>query len=469
MNCSDFRAKWLNHAYETDLSHIETCDDCLHWIETVLASGEEVQFMKEFPQPSADLEERIMQTIYAENGKAILPPLTAAEETPSDPAQRAENPWRRMIRNRWGAWIGAAAVLLVVSLMGIQGQFQNDMERAGSHSAAGAAQESIASSVEPSTPESSEKATTFTVLESPQSEASAATGTEDSAASPAQSLQAEQPNSPASDKQPKPEQEERNALEQTLIAMDTPNRPQVQPVARAHAETSLASRDATGLAESVTEQQKQAEAPEVGGQPSDTAMQAAEETDSISSASPRESDVVSMAGMDEVPTAAKTEHAASEGPKVAEMPLTISTFSDVTLAAQVSDIPVPVLVGLPDGFALQEISLRYPSETSKHVSAVTASYKRDDHLVSVAVTRNDSPQRSLSIPGTFVDRRLFPIGSDQAIAVTHDPKTAANRSEHEVHFLTTQESIPLYVTITGSGVSIDEVIHAARTIQWSQG
>jgi hypothetical protein len=473
MNCNDFRAQWLSHVDEAALSHIETCDDCLNWIETAFASEEEINFMKEFPQPSADLEDRIMQTIYAANGNGVLPPLTAAQETASDPAQPAEKPRRSWWHYRRIAWISAAGILLIVGLIRIQGQLgDSGSEQAAMHSAAGAP-ESASPSAAPSAAASGEGAITFAGGESSAKEAPGTLrdgGPQESAASQAQAPErSEQPASPVPDMQQAPQEEEPSVIEQALIAMDTANLPQATPAARAHAERSLASRDAAGEPESENQTLQQANAKKSAAQPAGGSNQAAE-TNVGTFAARQESEAISMAASEEVPRAFAAPEAAGDGqPEIAEMPLTISTFTDVKLAAQVSDIPIPVLVGLPDGFLPETISLRYLSETSKHVSAVSTSYRRDKQLVSVLITRNDSPKRSLSIPGTFVDRRLFPIGRDQAIAVTHDPKTAMGKAEHEVHFITTRDNIPLYVTITGSGVSLDDLIEAARTMQWDQG
>ncbi|MDF2680473.1 MAG: hypothetical protein K0R47_1663, partial [Brevibacillus sp.] len=70
MNCQAFRKAWLEEDTDSDvISHIETCDDCMAWIEKLLDTDEEVQFLKEVPLPSVNLEERIMQAIYQDAGQ----------------------------------------------------------------------------------------------------------------------------------------------------------------------------------------------------------------------------------------------------------------------------------------------------------------------------------------------------------------------------------------------------------------
>ena len=109
MNCQEFRRHWIHDADNTDTTHIETCDDCLNWVEANFTS-EEAMFMKEFPQPSAQLEDRIMQAVYQLSVPQSVPPLTAAAENVVHTAAIKRFP-RRYLQL---GWVGAAAVILAI-------------------------------------------------------------------------------------------------------------------------------------------------------------------------------------------------------------------------------------------------------------------------------------------------------------------------------------------------------------------
>ncbi|UFJ41670.1 hypothetical protein LOK74_03910 [Brevibacillus humidisoli] len=474
MNCNDFRIKWMDHVDETALSHIETCDDCLNWIETAFASEEEVTFMKEFPQPSAELEDRIMQTIYAANGQGVLPPLSAAQQSVSVDLKRPKRSWTRL---RTGAWVSAAGILLVVGFIGMQAQLGGGgMQQAGSDSTAVAPQSSAPSAAELAP--ANNTAMTYASQESsmsdePSQESGVHNSEAEAASLPEETEPQEQRGGTVPEMLGKPLEENLSNMEEALIAMDSANLPQAKHASRPHSETSLTSRDAG--AKVPENKNASAENPKNAEKADGTA---AKPTDA-SNADQIEEPLAVQDGTEEKLTATGSEQGEAATDETGELsddvhqgivrePVTISTFSDVETAAQVSDIPIPVLVNLPSGFERQSISLRYRSETSNQVSAVSAAYTRDDDQIQVAITRNDSPKRTLSIPGTFVDRRLFPVGSDQAIAVTHDPKNSTARAEHEVHLITTRDNIPLYVTLTASGIRLEELIDLTRTIQWDQ-
>lgn len=78
MNCQEFRKAWEDTTNESTLFHIETCEECMVWIEAQFANGEEVQFLKEVPRPSAQLEDNIMQAIYKMTGQESTPQAAAA-------------------------------------------------------------------------------------------------------------------------------------------------------------------------------------------------------------------------------------------------------------------------------------------------------------------------------------------------------------------------------------------------------
>ncbi|XOS92184.1 hypothetical protein ACLMAB_28610 [Brevibacillus laterosporus] len=127
MNCHEFKAKWTNTVDDDiALSHLETCDECLAWLENEWSSSEENLFLKEIPQPSIDLENSIMNKIYAspqhhgsssqsEKTEPGIIPLAA-----TDQAKVSSMPKAKRFRFLSYPVLGAASVLLVMGLVGVQ-------------------------------------------------------------------------------------------------------------------------------------------------------------------------------------------------------------------------------------------------------------------------------------------------------------------------------------------------------------
>ncbi|MGE5704890.1 MAG: hypothetical protein ACM32O_20370, partial [Clostridia bacterium] len=113
MNCQEFRSKWNHSADDAVFTHIETCDDCLNWIEKSANTVEEAMFLKEYPTPSVELEERIMQAIYATASHNV--PLTATA-LPASGDLLSEKPNKR--RFFIPTWVAAAGILIAVGLIG---------------------------------------------------------------------------------------------------------------------------------------------------------------------------------------------------------------------------------------------------------------------------------------------------------------------------------------------------------------
>lgn len=117
MNCQEFRKAWLNETDSDTLSHIQHCNECLTWIDASFTSNEEVRFMKEYPHPSAQLENRIMQAIYETSGQGVTPPLSAATH-----ALPSKQPFTKIFRRfPVVTWVSAAGILLAVGLLSYQG------------------------------------------------------------------------------------------------------------------------------------------------------------------------------------------------------------------------------------------------------------------------------------------------------------------------------------------------------------
>jgi hypothetical protein len=154
-------------------------------------------------------------------------------------------------------------------------------------------------------------------------------------------------------------------------------------------------------------------------------------------------------------------------PADGKAPITLSTFSDVETAVQASDMPVPVLAQMPNGFSLGDISVQYESETSQRVAQLTADYKRNNDWVKVDVVRNKNGKRSLSIPGTFTATQLFSVNGEQAIAVSFQQQgTRESAAQHAVHFNAQSENQSLYVVVTANGISLEELIEASKSVAW---
>jgi hypothetical protein len=153
-------------------------------------------------------------------------------------------------------------------------------------------------------------------------------------------------------------------------------------------------------------------------------------------------------------------------PAVQKAAITLSTFSDLETAVQASDLPVPVLASA-SGFAVNDVSVQYESETSQKVTRLTADYKRNNSWIKIDVVRNTHGKRSLSIPGTFSATQLFTVGGEQAIGVSFDQQgTKAAAVQHAVHFNAQADNQSLYVVISANGVSLNELIETTKELTW---
>lgn len=448
MNCQEFRNRWMLDPDDAALSHIETCENCMAWVEAHFTSDEEVQFLKEYPQPSAYLEDRIMQAIYQTAGNGIVPPLTAAAET-------LPNPTRRLRRATFLTWTSAAGFLLAAGLIGYQALVVNHAPSTNQYAAVESsdAQANKASGADAPAPEAhaaspapAGESALATAEPSPKSATPtkpAATPTPQSGAKPSPSADAAPPAAmlapPASPSVlDRPMIAARDNQAKTAVA-GTPQ-PSEDKVVMSDAETP---NRPTGLQP----------APPLNGI---TATEATDQTVHNIAALPKQSEAELADGK-----------AATVGPPQVKPEITLSTFTEVETAVQASDMPVPVAGKLPDSFALGVINLEYESATSKHVVHASVEYRRGTDLIKVNVVRNVHGKRSLSIPGTFADTRLFPIDGEQAIAVSYDRQAQTDSSlQHAVHFNTEKENQSLYVVLSASGIGLDELIEVAKQLNW---
>ncbi len=447
MNCQEFKHAWMHDTDNAALSHIESCEECMAWIEANFTSDEEVQFLKEYPQPSAQLEDRIMQAIYQTAGQGVVPPLTA---TLQDASAVQPSP-RRWPRYSGLAWASAAGFLLAVGLLGYQTMMTTDKQVAMESTAANQAATHESPVLEQQAP-----------AVSPEPQAGSALATTQTAPEPAAETAAGAQPTTKSDAKATPPSAEQPAA---LSAQPKAETPQERPMIAARNNQSKAS---TAEAQQPSnEKVVMADAVARSGEPA--ALQPGSPNQGITSAKESANSITAMPDQSNAELA--DGKAATVGPPniaAAKPAITLSSFSDVETAVQASDMPVPSAGKLPSGFALNSINLQYESETSKHVTRTAVDYNRGADVIKVEVVRNAHGKRSLSIPGTFTDTQLFTIDSEQAIAVSYDPQAAPPDSavQHAVHFNTQKENQSLYVILTASGVRLDELIEVAKQLNW---
>ncbi|WP_289140399.1 hypothetical protein [uncultured Brevibacillus sp.] len=463
MNCQAFRKAWLD-LDDTDsetLSHIETCEDCIVWIETQMTTEEEVQFLKEVPLPQANLEERIMQAIYETAGQNLPPhAATVSLQPPTSITSKRKTKGFPSF-----AWVSAAAVLLAVGFMGYQ-QLQTD-------------QIQTASQIDNSPTTAANGAVSYHIVDQPASSAPASTP-------PEAAVERSAPPSEA------PKLKQSTVQENTPIAKDTPPAAPAQAkIATSPLEGAIAMENqqskaappetrATNKESRVTMvarnngAEKPASEPKANSQ-SSTAVAPGDNSSAVATADANPSIAgseqafgITAATVPDSKQDVSTENALV-GPPVptAKQQITLSTFSDVDTAVQASDMPVPVLPTATNGFAMSDISIQYESETSTKVAHLAANYNRNKDWIKVEVLRNTQGKRSLSIPGTFSATQLFSINGEQAIAVSyeqHDKKDSA--VQHAVHFNAQTNNQSVYVVITAHGVPLDELIDASKQITW---
>ncbi|WP_400164808.1 hypothetical protein ACAF76_005985 [Brevibacillus sp. TJ4] len=465
MNCQEFRSGWLDETDSDQLSHMETCEACIAWLESQSLGDEEVQFLKEIPSPPAHLEDRIMEAIYQTAGQ-VTPPHAATATLP--PATGTVE--KRRFRSMPYAWVSAAAVLLVTGIFGyqqLQGPGVQTAQESGT--ASGMNQPEAANHLltfdESTAAEAGEPPTAQSKKAPTQSADNAATeqtgelaaaGNEAAAMTDASALPEQADASVAAHEGNGEQQPETSAAEDAEPAVKE-ERPMI------------VSRNADKPA---TQEKPPEEAAVAATQPDESPDSTGEA--SIAAAVVSEQSVFALTApegeMNAAASAAEGDSAIVGPPAPNGKPaITVSTFQDVDTAVQSSNMPVPVLNQLPDSFVLSSISVRYESETSQNVEALFSHYVRGQDWIRIDVERNKNGNRSLSIPGTFTATQLFSINNEQAIGVTYEQKPNASEqhaAQHAVHFNAQSNGHSLYVVITAYGVSLEELIETSKQISW---
>lgn len=450
MNCQAFRKAWLEEDTDSDvISHIETCDDCMAWIEKLLDTDEEVQFLKEVPLPSVNLEERIMQAIYQDAGQGTPP--HAATESLQAPIPITSK--RRTKGFPSLAWVSAAAVLLIVGLAGYQQLQSGNQEMAASmpqSSAAGTANTEIAINSQTNQAPAAADA-------QPPVTAKMAVNTEVAKEQPPAAAPASEAVQPKTADAPLAAGKQSVAMvapqAKTAAPESRSKTPDSQPLARNAAEGKAPAQNETvALADNAAKENnapvaKQEAAALADSNQTFSAMTALDNTEADQAESAK-----ALVG--------------PPAPAVQKAAITLSTFSDLETAVQASDLPVPVLASA-SGYAVNDVSVQYESETSQKVTRLTADYKRNNSWIKIDVVRNTHGKRSLSIPGTFSATQLFTVGGEQAIGVSFDQQgTKATAVQHAVHFNAQADNQSLYVVISANGVSLNELIETTKELTW---
>ncbi len=500
MNCHDFRKKWETATDESILAHIETCDECLYWIEANDRTVEEAIFMKEYPKPSAQLEDRIMQAIYEAAGNdathsAALHPVISEPLTSKWKSRKFYIP----------AWVGAAGILLAVGLLGTK-LLPGDSNATNMASAPAASQAAVGAE---SSPPPGLQA--FSSIPETRGE-SQAEGSQPKADTAADQAAKTAGDAALAAKVPeKPVQSATNQLTDLTnqaVASATPSAKQPAPpnhslaIARSNEQSpmaSAASRQSKQQSMLESEQVLQnanvalaapkVEAPKNSAAtpvPENSPIRGQEQQDQVamglvpdtepspdnstSSAShPDSTSEAKTAATGDLGIAAVPEGTNAENEKIGlagKAPITMSSFTDIDSAVQASDIPVP---SVESDYTLSSVSVQYESSTSKHASNTQVHYagKTGEKQFSISVSVNENGKRSLSLPGNFSDTKLFLLGSDQAIGVAYPRDEAKTEPlKTAVHFQTTQKDKSLYVVVSGSGIQLNELVELSKKIVW---
>jgi hypothetical protein len=455
MNCQEFRRLWQHDATDADLTHIETCNDCLNWLEANFTSDEEVMFMKEYPQPSAHLEDRIMQAVYQLAVPSSSSPVSATME--KAPGAMARSPRRYLSIG----WAGAAAILLAVGLISLRGMPGDFQESAGF------------------VPQKQSAASETATVSQPQVTVSNNTEVQEAAkppkpenqtvqqpAAPAEKAMALQPVQSVPSAQPRAEMGQpasQPSMEKVAITAPAVAGPPVDTGKSIAARYNRAGSSNNTNQESSQPAAKQA-AP--AGETGQIAVADVAAPKHQGSSMPGIAGLAAQSAPDTAPPDTKMDAAATK----ATPQITLSTFTDVETAVRSSDLPIPSITNLPDGFALSSVSLRYESETSQRVTNISLMYHRNADSIKIEATRSSSGPHSLSVPGIFSETQVFQVEGERAIGVTYAQQEAATsgaNAQHAVHFYATKYDQTLYVVLTANGISLSELTELAKHLAWT--
>lgn len=489
MNCQEFRSKWEHSIDDAIYEHIETCEDCLNWIETSTSALEEAMFLKEYPTPSVELEDRIMQAIYQTAGTNNVP--LSATVMPASGEIQLQKPNKR--RFFVPTWVAAAGVVVAVGLIGAPLLTGNQSEQFAEVASAPSTQNQSqtggamneAAKTDATKPAD---APTIAAAEAPAEQPAAAdqamqsTETEttpnDTSAVQSKKAAADAASAPATAKKMvpmlAPQTAERKASvvdESNIVAIAPKTADQATTQPNLH--TPLPARNKPASAPP-TQSNKQG-----ATQPAATDAQApaiADEGNAVASTQPEDGNVsLALAGphLPESTLETNATAAAEAGEVTAkqalgpENPITLSTFNDVETAVQASDLPVPTLAKIPPEYALSMLTVQYESQTSKHVNNIQTIYQLANSGKRITIdTTLQQGKRSLSVPGEFSNTQVFQIDGEQAIGVTFKDSAEPSANKSAVYYQAVKDGHSLYIVVTADGVPLADLMEMTKQIIW---
>lgn len=465
MNCQEFRSKWEHSIDDTVYAHIETCDDCLNWIEKSTSALKEAIFLKEYPAPSVELEDRIMQTIYQTAGNTNSPLSATVLPATGDSLIERLNKRRFFVPT----WVAAAGVLVAVGLIGGPLLLGSHTEQFAEIASAPAENQSPASAQNESN--ASKGASSFKAF------ADSFSATATSAAAYEQSTTGQMPETATVEKakaatKPAPATTRKQATSPQAVQEAPATPPRAASAATAHQHNTHVQLPARAKPE-FTQSTPQPAATDESETPqiSDKSLASASVSEDQS-----HNTVPSLIGpqlpsegkeaSSQAEAAATSDSSTKQGLSL-ENPITLSTFNDVDTAVQASDLPVPTLAKVPADYAINKLTLQYESQTSKHVSNIQTVYQQASNgkRITVDVTVQQG-KRSLSVPGEFSSTQVFQIDGDQAIGVTYKDSEEPSATKSAVHYQVDKGGHSLYVVITANGIPLGELIELAKQVSW---
>ncbi|RNB87793.1 hypothetical protein EDM56_13255 [Brevibacillus fluminis] len=483
MNCQEFRSKWEHSIDDAVYEHIETCEDCLNWIETSTSALEEAMFLKEYPAPSAQLEDRIMQAIYQTSGTNNVP--LSATVLPAAGDIQVQKPNKR--RFFVPTWVAAAGVVVAVGLIGAPFLTGNQSEQFAE----------VASS--PPSESQTQGGTTANEAAQPKSAQPLMAPT-----TTANNAQAEQPAAAADQLAQASTETEAASANKTAAQAKTGAGGDVN-AANAKKVVPLLTEQAAGLKVPAAES-KIAAAPKTAASASTQASNAHAALTARSKTPPtmaNKQDATPPTAADTTaPAIADSKHAIASiqgengntvaafvGPQLPEKqpdstlaeageltakqalgpenPITLSTFNDVETAVQASDLPVPTLAKLPPDYTLNMLTVQYESQTSKHVTNIQTIYQLANSGKRITIdTTLQQGKRSLSVPGEFSNTQVFQIDGEQAIGVTFKDSAEPSANKSAVYYQAVKGGHSLYIVVTADGIPLNDLMEMTKQITW---
>ncbi|MGO0062199.1 hypothetical protein ACTID9_19555 [Brevibacillus fluminis] len=440
--------------------------------------------MKEYPAPSAQLEDRIMQAIYQTSGSNNVP--LSATVLPAAGDIQVQKPNKR--RFFVPTWVAAAGVVVAVGLIGapfLTGNQSEQFAEVATAPASGTQTQSGTTASEAAQPKSPQPlmAPTTAANDAQAGQpaaadqlAQASTGTEAAAANKTAAqaktgAAAGGDVNAASAKKAVPFLSEQAAglnapADEAKLALTAPKTDAPASTAP-NAHTTLPARSKTPP----TMVNKQAATPPAAA--STTAPAIADSNHAIASIQAEGENTAAAFVGPQLPEKQPDSAPAEAGEVTAkqalgpENPITLSTFNDVETAVQASDLPVPTLAKLPPDYALNMLTVQYESQTSKHVTNIQTIYQLANSGKRITIdTTLQQGKRSLSVPGEFSNTQVFQIDGEQAIGVTFKDSAEPSANKSAVYYQAVKGGHSLYIVVTADGIPLNDLMEMTKQITW---